>query len=250
MKLGRPGHDLSSVELYRRGELEEIPYELSDPLDLSIWCTLASYVDYLELLDIERDSSEREEANIYGGMDLRKLDLCQPHLLEVYMLDLRSWELGEKEMSPEGLYQTALYVMEALFTPARDLSGRLVHLGEGSYTISRLLWEVGEEALQEGLRRDETEEGERPLSSIAQEAPLLFSERLAPLFGLALKAMGKMVSQSEAARRLGLTPRGVALRIERGEMRHVRVGSNVLIPEEDVKVPKEERARVGRETPG
>lgn len=248
MKLGSSRHDLSSVELYRRGDLKELPYELSEPLDLSIWCALQSYVDYLELLDLERGPGQREEANIYGRTDLRKLNLREPSILEMYLLELRSWGRGEKAMSPEGRYQTALNVMEALFTPARDLPGRLVHWGEGSYTVSRLLWETGEEALEEGLEVGAEEESERPLSSIAEEVPLLFSERLAPLFGLLLKAMGKMVSQSEAARRLNLTPRGVALRIERGEMRNLRVGSHVLIPEEDVKAPKEERARVGKET--
>jgi excisionase family DNA binding protein len=230
---------LSSLELYRRGELEEVPYDLSDPLDRAIWSALQCYVDYLELLDVERDPAARKERNVYGKLGTRTVSARAPYLLEVHMNELRSWERGRADMGRGELYETALRVLEALFAPAKSLSGVAIPWGQGEYGVPRLFWEAGEKELEgpENVGDDEL----TTLTGVAQEAPLRVPERLAPLFGLILRALGPMVSQAEAARRLNLTPRGVALRIERSEMRHIRVGGSVLIPEEDVKVTKEER---------
>jgi hypothetical protein len=38
----------STVEQYRSGEILEVPYDLSDPLERSIWTALQLYVDHLE----------------------------------------------------------------------------------------------------------------------------------------------------------------------------------------------------------
>lgn len=80
--------------------------------------------------------------------------------------------------------------------------------------------------------------GEPQAPPPAPSAPADLSAALAPLARMIRvgyeTAVGGMVHQSEAARRLGITPRGVALRLQRGVLRHVKVGERVLIPVEDV----------------
>lgn len=233
----RRGEFYSSVERYRRGELEESLYDLSDPLDRSIWYALQAYVDYLETLDLERDTSAREDSNVYGRFGTKRLTARSPFLLEVTIRRLRAWERGEEPMGAKDLYDAARKVLEALFSPARNLRGEAVAWGEGEYGVARVLWDAGEEDAKAAERRP------KPLTLVAHEPPLLVPERAAPLFGLLCKSVGELVTQSEAARRLNLTPAGVALRIERGEMEHLRVGGSVMIPEWDVRVTKEERLR-------
>jgi len=40
----------STVELYRSGEILEVPYDLSDPLQRSIWSALQLYMDHVGTL--------------------------------------------------------------------------------------------------------------------------------------------------------------------------------------------------------
>lgn len=230
---------LCSVEIYRRGDLERPPYDMSDALDVAIWCALQEYVDYLERLDLERDLEERKVKNLYAYRDTRVLNLRPPGFVESEMLELRAWNRGEKDIDPDELHQVARRVLEAFFAPARSLSGKLVPWGRGEYHVDRVLWEAGEEHLE---KSEDGADGSAGLLGVGQwDSPHHITPRLAPLYALLIKSLGGLVSQAEAARRLNLTSRGVALRIERGEMEHIRVGGSVFIPEKDVRVTREER---------
>lgn len=228
------GRAYSSVETYRRLKPEdppyELPYDLADPLDRAIWYALQTYIDYLEMLDLEREPQARKEPNVYGRHGTGELTARSPFILEKYIKDLRSWGKGEKVLTVEGRHQAALHVLEALFAPARNLAGEAVVWGEGEYAVPRVLWDAG--------REEQEEDVGGPLPPfVAQEPPLLVPERAAPIFQLLEKALGGLVSQSEAARRLNLTPRGVSKRLQRGGLKHVRVGGSVMVLEEDERVP-------------
>ena len=247
-------YPLSSVERYRLGELEEFHYDLSDPLDRAIWSALQIYVDYLETVDLEERSVGEREPNVYAS-DVARATVSQrePARFEAYMTDLRDAERGEVSMGEENRYLTALRILEAIFAPTKQLTGRPMRWRQGEYHIKREVWEEGDrylEDLLDELREAGIEEadggGAWPpiLTRVAHEPAYYLPERIAPLFALIIKSLGGLVSQSEAARRLGLTPRGVALRIQRGELKHVvRVGQNVFVREEDVEAVESESER-------
>ena len=234
----------SSVELYRRGhEMRRFPhrYDFSDPLDRAIWSALQMYVDYLETADLE----SQEPKNVYGKqIGTRTISPRTPRDLEDRMVELRDAERGKEEMTAKGRFETALLVLEGLFAPAQEMSGTAPNWGDGGHGAPRNCWEAGERSLEEleddGGQAVRPEGGPWPamLTRVVQERPLLFPERVAPLFGLIRRSLGGLVSQSEAARMLDMTPTGIALRIERGEIRRIRVNGKVLVPEADLGVPK------------
>lgn len=198
---------MSSVERYRRGEIREAPYDLSDPFGRAIWRALSLYVDHLEM------EAARHGKNLYemSGAEVVKLRFRQPWELEESLRDLWKVARGTGRMDPGELYETAQSVAEALFAP-KDA---------GFYRIPPEFWELGGRDLGEGA-----EEG---------RAPLVFEETdLAPLSHMLRVGLGELVSQAEAARRLGVAERTVGYRIERGEMRAVRVGRSVLVPVESL----------------
>lgn len=255
------GYPLSSVERYRLGQLEENPYDLSDPLDRAIWTALQIYVDTLETGDLEeRELGERESSVYASGAARSTITQREPARFEAYMIDLRDAERGRKpEMTAENRQLTALRILEALFAPAKQLTGRPMRWREGEYNVKAEVWEEGEGYLDgladghqgtgeyEGVQNvGEMEDSRWPaiLTRVVHEPAYLLPERIAPLMALIIKNLGGLVSQSEAARRLGLTPRGVALRLQRGQMKHVvRVGQHVFLREADV-----EAAQRGRES--
>ncbi len=240
---------VSTIELYRHGLLSSPAYDMGDPLDVAIFAALQSYVDLLERLDVARrqkDKKKRKEANLYQHKDILDLNLRSAGFLEDGALKLKAWNKGELDLGPEDRFETARSLLEAFFSPARNLQGKLVPWGYGDYYVDRTLWEAGEEIL-EGER--ETDDAGGLLELAQWDTAHHFRILLAPFYALLIRALGGLITQSEAARRLDLTARGVATRVGRGEMRHVRIGGSVLIPEADVGVNEEERLRTtGRET--
>ena len=242
-----PEDRFSSVELYRRGAgVRRFPhrYDFLDPLDRAIWSALQMYLDYLETADVEGEEPE----NVYGKMGTRKISPRTPRDLEERMVELRDAERGTRKMTPKGRFETALLVLEGLFAPAQEMSGTAPNWGDGEHGASRGCWEAGERSLEEledgGGQAIRPEGGPWPasLTRVVQERPLVFPERVAPLFGLIQRSLRDLVSQSEAARMLDMTPTGIALRIERGEIRRIRVNGKVLVPEADLDVPKRKSA--------
>jgi hypothetical protein len=255
----RPAHLLSSVESYRRGTLTEWRYDLADPLDLAIWTALQAYVDYLETIDLETNAPgpgvlPAQKGTIYGSYGTGRLSARAPRDLEDDMLELRDAERGKGGGMTDGeRFGTALRILEGLSLPAQHPSGRTLDYGDEEYRVRRNFWEDGarvlEELDEETATRDEqfepSEGGPWPrrLAPVASDPPLFFPERVAPLYGLLERSLGRLVSQSDAARRLGLTPRGMALRIEREGIQRVRVGQYVFIPEEAVEAAEGRRER-------
>lgn len=252
----RPGYLLSSVEHYRRGTLTEWRYELADPLDLAIWTALQAYVDYTETIDLEANLPEPvarldKKETIYGSHGTGRFILRVPLELEELMLELRDAERGKgKAMSKEERFETALRILEGLSLPAQNLSGETLDYGDEEFRVRRNFWENGARVLEEldektATHDEDFEAGKGPwprrLARVANDPPLLFPERVAPLYGLLERSLGRLVSQSDAARRLGLTPRGMALRIEREGIQRVRVGQYVFIPEEAVEEAERHR---------
>lgn len=251
---------LSSVELYREGRLTEWKYDLADPLDLAIWTALQTYVDYLETIDLETDLPEpgvlpAPKDTIYGSRGTGRLTLRAPRDLEDDMLELRDAERGKGgEMDQGERFGAALRILEGLSLPAQDPSGRTLDYGDEEYRVRRNFWEDGARALRDLDEEDAATDDKdsesrkngpwpRRLARIASDPPLMFPERVAPLYGLLEKNLGRLVSQSDAARRLELTPRGMALRIEREGIQRVRVGQYVFIPESVVEVAEGQRRR-------
>lgn len=251
---------LSSVELYREGRLAEWKYDLADPLDLAIWTALQAYVDYLETIDLETNppasgAGRGREDTVYGSRGTGRLTVRPPRGLEDDMLELRDSERGKGgRMNDEERFGTALRILEGLSLPAQHPSGRTLDYGDEEYRVRRNFWEDGarvlEELDEETATRDEQfepREGGGPwprrLAPVATDPPLFFPERVAPLYGLLERSLGRLVSQSDAARRLGLTPRGMALRIEREGIQRVRVGQYVFIPEDAVEAAEDRRER-------
>ena len=255
----RPAHLLSSVEGYRRGTLTEWRYDLTDPLDLAVWTALQAYVDYLETIDLETNARKpgilsAPKDTIYGSYGTGRLTVRSPKDLEDDMLELRDAERGRgKGMDGEERFKAALRILEGLSLPAQNLSGEALDYGDEEYRVRRNFWEDGARVLgeldEETVDSDGASEAKdggpwpRRLARVANDPPLLFPERVAPLYGLLERSLGRLVSQSDAARRLGLTPRGMALRIEREGIPRVRVAQYVFIPEGAVEAAEGQRER-------
>lgn len=236
----------SSIELYRDGLLDRPEYDMADPLDVAIFAAMQGYVDLLERLDLARRQKEqrkRKETNLYKYEDIMDLNLRPAGFLERAAFELKAWNSGKVDLNPEDRFETARSLLEAFFSPARNLQGRLVPWGYGDYHVDRTLWEAGEEILS-GER--EAGSGSELLDLSQWDAAHHFRGLLGPFYALLIRALGGLITQSEAARRLDLTARAVAVRISRGEIRYVRIGGSVLIPEADVGFKEEKPLK----TPG
>jgi len=221
---------------------------MTDPLDIAIFAAMQGYVDLLERLDVARrqkGEEKSEAANLYRHEDITDLNLRPAGFLEDAAFRLKKWNSGGLDLGSEDLFETARSLLDAFFSPARNLRGRLVPWGYGDYHVDRTLWEAGEEILT-GERKVGGGDG---LLELAQwDAAHHFRALLAPFYALLIRALGGLITQAEVARRLDLTPRAVAVRVNRGEMRHLRIGGSVLIPESDVGVPKESSRSAGTKT--
>ena len=182
----------------------------------------------------KRGTKGCEVGTIYEVGGTEPLTVRSPGELEGYMLRLRNAEVGESDSrGSDERFSTALRVLEGLSLPIWDSSGRRLGYGDGDYRIRRNLWGAGE-LLLEKSRGPNLVPGFRGKITPSKSPPLLMPERVAPLFALLVRSLGRLVSQSEAARRAGLTPRGMALRIQREGIQRVRVGQYVFIREDDV----------------
>jgi excisionase family DNA binding protein len=119
------------------------------------------------------------------------------------------------------LHDTAQVVVESLFVSEDS---------PGGYTIPPWFWALGD----------------APLPEEPHDSALGMNDTLAPLAALVKRALeisyGEAVSQSEAARILGVTPAAINRRIERGTLSSRKVGYHVLIPVKEI-----ERARKAKE---
>lgn len=217
---GFPERALSTVELYRRGLPLPRAYGLSDPPMRAIFRTLQAYVDHEENMVVE--------AGLEYGTPVYP-PWRSPAVFEEDAWNLAAWNRGESELSARERWHLALRLLRAMFSPAEASP-------DDDFTFRPDFFEAGKGYVPP-----------HPLKPAAQESPsALFWEGLAPLSALLRDALGPLVSQSEAARKLGLTPTAVAFRIKRKEMRRLRVGRNALIPSADVERAAEELERRGR----
>lgn len=186
----------------------EFRYDVEDPYDRAILSAMQLYEDYAEMRAL--GDVRTGGGGAVRGEDPRRIS---PRELEGKLISLRDVVRDGETMDPEELEGTVREVARALY--AWD--------GEAEFCLPRGVWEGG---------------AEDPVSHAPQHAPADLSGALA-LLGRMIRvsyetSVGGTVHQSEAARRLGLTPRGVNLRIRRGLLRHIKVGGRVLIPARDV----------------
>lgn len=211
---GEPERSLSSVELYRRGLPARHSYDLFDPMDRAIYRALQAYVAYEETTLLE------DSLNSTGAV---LPPWRSPAVFEDTARDLASWKRGLHRISSrDRLWRQGVFLLRAMFSPAAAGPG-------DGFTVVPGFFQAGK--------------GYVPplgaLGPIGQETPLeTFWEGLAPLSALVQDALGPLLTQSEAARELGLTPAGVARRIDRKELRRLRIGRQVLIPARDVRAPR------------
>ncbi len=203
---------LSSVEKYRAGESREIPYDLTDPYDRAIWTALQLYVDFLERLVLQRQQElgiSRAKSLIYRrNVDTRSLRPMLAWELEQALTDLRDVARGDKQRESGELYETTRSVVEALFAQEAIYT----------YAVPTEFWAAGKEATKKRL----------------PDAPAVLNGVLAPLSHLIRVGLGEIVSQSEAARRLGVSVATVAHHIEAGRLPAVRIGRKVCIPAKEI----------------
>lgn len=203
---------LSTVELYRRGLPLGRTYDLSDPPMRAIFRALQTYVDHEENMVVE--------AGLGHGTPVYP-PWRSPAVFEDDAWRLAAWKRGDSDLSARERWRLALGLLRAMFSPAE--AGP-----DDDFVVLPDFFEAGKGYVPPP----------GPLKSVARESPsALFWEGLAPLSALLRDALGPLVSQSEAARKLGLTPTAVAFRIKRKEMRRLLVGHKALIPAADVKGP-------------
>jgi excisionase family DNA binding protein len=202
---------LSSVERYRAGRLDKVPYDLTDPYDRAIWTALQLYVDHLERMALRRQHElgiYRVRSIIYNErIDTRSLRPKLPWELEQAMQYLKGAVREGSEEDVREVRDAAQGIIEALFT--RD--------GAPPPSIPPGFWEAGKVGKEE----------------YAPDAPTTLDDILAPLSFLIRAGLGSIVSQSEMAQRLGISVTAVAHRIASGQLYAIRVGRSVLIPVEE-----------------
>lgn len=208
----------NTVELYRSGEILEIPYDLSDPLERSIWTALQLYVDHVErraILAAEEFDRPEVWSALHPYVDhpdsevyLAPLGSRRAWELEEYLRDLKEAVHGAGSMDPAELHDAARSVLEILFTSDDT----------GGYSIPFAFWEAGASEVTD----DRT------------EAPLQVAQTLTPLAGLLRASIGELVPMAEAARRLSLAPQAVEARIAEGRLRAIRVGGDLLVSVADL----------------
>ncbi|MDP9438451.1 MAG: hypothetical protein M3P49_06880 [Actinomycetota bacterium] len=123
--------------------------------------------------------------------------------VEEYLKDLAAHVRGERVMDYMAGHDTAQAVVEALFA-----TGGLADPVE----IPQDFWDAGDPEDQ------------------AAESALVLDRSLAVLSHMVRAALGELVSQSEAARRAGITKQSMAEKIARRGVPVVRVGRSVLVP--------------------
>lgn len=206
---GFPGRTPSTVELYRRGLPLERSYDLSAPLTRAIFRALQAYVSHEETLALE--AGLRHGTPVYPPWR-------SPAVFEDDAWTLAAWKRGESHLPARERWRLASRLLRAMFSPAEARA-------DDDFAVRPEFFAVGKGYVPPP----------GPLGPVAREQPLEpFWDGLAPLSALLRDALGPLVSQSEAARRLGLTPRAVTLKIERKEVRRLRVGRGVFVPTADV----------------
>jgi hypothetical protein len=211
----------STVELYRSGEILEIPYDLSDPLERAIWSGLQLYVDHLErraILAAEEFDRPEVWAALHPYVDhpdseayLALLGSRRAWELEEYLKDLREAMHGDGPMDSVELYDAARRVLEIIFASEEA----------GGYSVSREFWEASdEEAPESAPQRAET--------------PVRLAPTLMPLAGMLRAALGEHVPLAEAAQRLSLSPQAVESRIAEGRLRAIPVNGGFLVSAADL----------------
>lgn len=209
------GRSRSSVELYRRGLPSRHPYDLSDSMDRAIYRALQAYVSYEETTVLEAGPN---------SADAVLPPWRSPAVFEDGAQDLASWKRGRRPSPRDSTWQLAVFLLRTMFSPAAAGA-------DEDFTVAPGFFKVGK--------------GYVPppgaLGPISRQSPFeTFWDGLAPLSSLIQDGLGPLVTQSEAARQLGLTPAGVARRIDKKELRRLRVGPGVLVLARDVR-----RARNG-----
>ena len=223
-----PGHqgELSTIELYWAGQLRDFPYDLGDPLDRAAFRALQTYASHLETLRVA-------EAGFAVPPNRRPLRLEQD------LRRLRLWRRDDRELTTGERCGLAYSILETLFAPLSSAEA-----GREGLVVGKEFFDSGgvprTRPAGEALPGVPEPDDRRRLDPVGCTAPLdLFYDGLAPLSAALRDALGEHVSQSDAARALGLTLRGVALKIRPGELRCLRIGGRVLIPREDVDRPQD-----------
>ncbi len=210
----------SSIERYRRGELQVPPYDLRQPMDNAIWTILQFYVDFLErahlrgLGDMEGESA----ANIYQDrVDVSRLRLPAAWQLEEHLNRLRALE-SDPGASPVERMWEGQFVIEALFAA-----------GGGKPTVLPPDFLAWVESTPKPLLEDGPLSLDQPLAMIAQL--------------IAFSGFGKLISQADAARRLGVTSTTIKMwsRIRATRLPELRIGRGVFVSESRVEELKAER---------
>jgi hypothetical protein len=211
----------STVEQYRSGEILEVPYDLSDPLERAIWTALQLYVDHLERRAIlAAEGFDRPEvwAALHPYVDRPRSEdyfgfpgSSDAWELEEYLKELREAAHSTSSMNPTDLYEAARAATRALFTPEDG----------GTCSIPRAFWGA---------------DGQRVPERVPEEAetPVLLAHTLMPLADMLRAALGEHVPLVEAAQRLSLAPRAVESRVAQGRLRAIRVGEDLLVSVADL----------------
>lgn len=209
------------VELHREGSPVEETYDMSDPLDCSIFCSLQRYLSY----------QERETG---GGVveDSRgQLALKAPALLEARLLALRAWSGGGLELERYTRYWMAHAVLEAFFTPIRGAPGGGAPGGR-AFVVPREFWAAEEADLPDDAvprRAGSTSPGRTgPLDHVPY--PKLYL----PLARLLRQAVGATAGAGDAACLLDFTEDELARRVRDRSLGGVWVGDELLIFEPEI----------------
>jgi hypothetical protein len=202
------------VELLRRRRPSKRSYDLSDPLDRAAFRCLQVYVSCEETLGLLAGAPRPE-----GAPQLVFPAWRSPASLEDQIRHLAAWHRAELSLPPPDRWRLAVGALRAMF--AAPGAGP-----DDEFAVFPGFFDAGKDY----------DPPPGPLAPVATESPAdLFWDGLAPVSALIREGLGPLVNQSEAARRLGLTPRGVALRIEAKDIRRVRVGRRVLVPVADLR---------------
>lgn len=194
----------SSVELYRSGALPRPPYDLWEPTDNAIWTVLQLYLAFLERRRLSAETANRKAA-LAGATPLLGNDIPwpAPWQLEEHLARLRA--LAEDPKSPlSDRQREARAVFAALFGPERD---------------------------QRPLPANALELAERQVEQQVIDGTLSQDQALGIVLRLMInEGLGKLLSQAEAARYLGVSSTTVKMWIRARRLPEVRIGHGVFVP--------------------
>lgn len=227
--------DTSMVERYRMGEANgDMRMRLSDMEgERAIFRALQLYVDEVERLAIRRG----EDISLYEMEPWQQGVVAEPTPYELEEKLRALWAVAEGDYGFAGVpgggagggpsgagseesFALAEEVCAALFATRSGGFWGSPAAAAYPYVIPRDLWSH--------------DEGRRPRRRDAVATPVNPLPDLAPVARWLKAALGSLVSQAEASRRLGLTEVGVKARVREGRLRAVRVGGNVMIPVVDL----------------